>query len=36
MVTLFPKAEGALVKVRDVIPARFVRLVGEKGIPVGL
>jgi len=36
MVTLFRKTEGRLVEVRDVIPARFVRLVGEEAFPGGL
>jgi protein-L-isoaspartate(D-aspartate) O-methyltransferase len=35
MVTLFGKADDRLVAVRDVIPARFVRLVGEKAFPRG-
>jgi protein-L-isoaspartate(D-aspartate) O-methyltransferase len=35
MVTLFRKSEGRLVKVREVISARFVRLVGEEAFPGG-
>jgi protein-L-isoaspartate(D-aspartate) O-methyltransferase len=35
MVTLFRKTDYRLVAVRDVIPARFVRLVGEKAFPGG-
>lgn len=35
MVTLFRKKEGRLEEVRDVIPARFVRLVGEEAFPGG-
>lgn len=32
-VTLFQKGSGELRRVRGVIPARFVRLVGEEGFP---
>jgi protein-L-isoaspartate(D-aspartate) O-methyltransferase len=35
MVTLFVKSEGQLVEAREVIPARFVRLVGEEAFPRG-
>ena len=35
MVTLFRKGDGRVVEVRGVIPARFVRLVGEKAFPRG-
>jgi protein-L-isoaspartate(D-aspartate) O-methyltransferase len=33
MVTLFLRTHGRLVGVREVIPARFVRLVGEEAFP---
>lgn len=33
MVTLFHKTDGQLVAVRGVIPARFVRFVGEQAFP---
>jgi protein-L-isoaspartate(D-aspartate) O-methyltransferase len=35
MVTLFLKSDERLVRVREVIPARFVRLFGEEGFPGG-
>ncbi|MGD2059983.1 MAG: protein-L-isoaspartate(D-aspartate) O-methyltransferase [Acidimicrobiia bacterium] len=35
MVTLFHKRNGRLVEVRGVIPARFVRLIGDKAFPEG-
>jgi protein-L-isoaspartate(D-aspartate) O-methyltransferase len=35
MVTLFHKTDGRLVQVREVTPARFVRLVGEEAFPGG-
>lgn len=35
MVTLFRKTDDRLVEVRDVIPARFVRLFGEEAFPGG-
>lgn len=35
MVTLFRKSDDRLVRMRAVIPARFVRLVGEEAFPRG-
>lgn len=34
MVTLFRKSGGRLLRVRDVIPARFVRFIGKEAFPM--
>lgn len=35
IVTLYRKDEGRLHRVRDVVPARFVRLIGDQAFPEG-